>query len=113
MLLAEIQGKLKGTFGCAICGDDGISLEARVATEDALTSTVFGALRWLPPELGLLPLLQLLELPGTETVERRCEPDAIIDAPAQSFVLIEVKLDSKLGGDPLQLPKEAIFAHRR
>lgn len=136
MLLAEIHGKLKGTFGCAVCGSDGVTPEAAVAIEDALTSSAFGALRWLRPELGLLPILRLLELPCTESyvptlslwpwarvpvvsmdtaefVEVGCEPDVVIDVPSQSLALIEVKLGSALGADPLQLPKEAVFAHRR
>lgn len=135
MLLAEIQGKLKGTFGCSACGSDGISPETAVAIEDALTSSAFGALRWLPPELGLVPLLRLLDLPvtarttpticlwprdgiplvgvgETEIREADCEPDVVIDLPEQSFALIEVKLGALLGADPLQLPKEALFAHR-
>ncbi len=135
MLLAEIQGKLKGTFGCSACGSDGISPETAVAIEDALTSSTFGALRWLRPELGLVPLLRLLALPvsaptaptirlwpqdrisvirigETEIREVGCEPDVVIDLPEQSFALIEVKLDAVLGADPLQLPKEALFAHR-
>jgi hypothetical protein len=134
MLLAEIQGKIRGTFGCTACGNDGMSLEAAVAVEDALTSTVFGALRWLRPELGLLPLLRRLELPllapepsirlwprdgvpvigigDTKIAEVGCEPDVIIDVPAQSLTLVEVKLGAVLGAEPLQLPKEAIFAHR-
>jgi len=134
MLLAEIQGKLRGTFGCTACGNDGMSLEAAIAVEDALTSTAFGAFRWLRPELGLLPLLRSLELPlltpgssiclwprdgipvvgigDTEIAEVGCEPDVIIDVPAQSLTLVEVKLGAALGAEPLQLPKEAIFAHR-
>jgi hypothetical protein len=136
MLLAEIRGKLKGTFGCVVCGSDGISPEAAVAIEDALTSSTFGALRWLRPELGLLSILRLLELPynasdaptvslwpwdrvpvvsvgeEAEMVEVGCEPDAVIDLPGQGLVLVEVKLGAVLGADPLQLPKEAVFAHR-
>jgi hypothetical protein len=134
MLLAEIQGKLKGTFACTVCGDDGISLEAAVAIEDALTSTVFGALRWLRPELGLSPILRRLDLPvtapdptirlwprddvpvvgigETKISDVGCEPDVVIDVPGQSFTLVEVKLGAALGAEPLQLPKEAIFAHR-
>lgn len=135
MLLAEIQGKLRGTFGCTACGNDRISPEALVATEDALTSTAFGALRWLRPDLGLLPFLRLLGLPfaasavptvrlwpwdtipvvgigATKFEEVGCEPDVTIDLPEQSFVVVEVKLGAILGSDPLQLPKEAIFAHR-
>lgn len=135
MLLAEIQGKLKGTFGCTVCGSDGISPEADVAIEDAFTSSTFGALRWLRPELGLVPILRHLELPvaastapsirlwpwdrvpavcvgEAEIAEVGCEPDGLIDVPDQSLALIEVKLGATLGADPLQLPKEAIFAHR-
>ncbi len=134
MLLAEIKGKLRGTFGCSTCGSDGVSPGAVVATEDALTSTVFGALRWLRPELGLLPILRRIELPVVapavptidlwprdkvpvvelekgEMTEVGCEPDVVIDVPEQSYLLVEVKLDAILGADPLQLPKEAIFAH--
>lgn len=137
MLLAEIQGKLKGTFGCTTCGsDDGIRPEGAVVIEDALTSTAFGALRWLRPEVGLSPILRRLNLPvttsaipeihlwpwdafpvlgngGPEIVEVGCEPDVVIDVPEQSLVVIEVKLSAVLGAEPGQLPKEAIFAHRR
>lgn len=136
MLLAEIQGKLKGTFGCSICGaDEAANPEAAAAGEDALTSTIFGALRWLRPELGLLPILRHLELPVPEPAvpvvrlwpweavgvvgvgdadpgDVGCEPDVVIDLPERALTLVEVKLGAALGADPLQLPKEAVFAYR-
>lgn len=136
MLLAEIHGKLSGTFGCTVCRtDESVDSGARVATEDALTSTVFGALRWLRPDLGLAPLLRRMELPfassavpvvsvwprdgipvidvgEAELAEVGCEPDVVIDVLENSFALVEVKLGAVLGAEPMQLPKEAIFAHR-
>lgn len=138
MLLAEIQGKLRGSFDCENCGEEGaIAPGASAGIEDALTSTVFGAMRWLRPELGILPLLRRLELPSddvaianiqlwprapgipllelgrAEITLRGCEPDAFIDIGEQAFVLMEAKRGwgKDLGLDPLQLPKEAIVAH--
>ncbi|WP_437950164.1 hypothetical protein WME98_04625 [Sorangium sp. So ce296] len=136
MLLAEIQGKLKGTFACAACGSsDGVRLEAASAMEDVLTSNVFGALRYLRPELGVLPLLEHLDLrldpahsprltawPSNvasivalgdrELRDVGCEPDVVLEGRA-ALVLVEVKLGAPLGADPMQLPKESIVAHQR
>lgn len=138
MLLAEIRGKLRGSFDCTNCGTHGaIAPEASLCIEDALTSTVFGAMRWLRPELGILPLFRRLELPADETAianielwpwhvvsllgleaselsDVGCEPDALLHIEDQGLVLMEAKrgLGIQLGDQPLQLPKEAVVAHR-
>lgn len=136
MLLAELRGKLKATFACATCGDEaGVAPEAIVAAEDVLTSYVFGALRYLRPELGLLPLLHFLELPiepkapahvaawpranlslvkvdDNKLTAVCCEPDVLVETPT-ALVVVEVKLSMRLGTEPNQLPKEAIVAYQR
>src|ERR1700677_1942390 len=55
MLLAELHGKVHA-FACPECRAE-VDPVAAAAIEDALTSYVFGALRSLPPEHGLLPIL--------------------------------------------------------
>lgn len=133
MLLAELHRKLRVRASCSACGEAGDVLSPG-ASEDALTSTVFGLLRYTKPELALLPLLTHIDLdavPGSawdlrpwprydvdilpvasaDTKRVICEPDMVIEGP--SFVVIEAKLGAPLGGDPTQLPEEITIAHRR
>lgn len=136
MLLAELHRKVARPFGCAQCGCE-VNPEAAVSIEDALTSHVFGALRHLPSRAGVLPVLQasgftaLLPESGDVYVQAwpfgnvsligvgesvpsqvGLEPDVVMSADT-FLATVEAKLGSKLGGDPLQLPKEVLWTVHR
>ena len=105
MSIAEIRGKIS---------DTGSNLSERM--EDLLTSDVFGCLRYLPPEVALLPylntarsvegnafqldgrLLRLhsafwphLTLPDTNP----CEPDVVIGLETENYLLHLVMIEAK------------------
>ena len=135
MLLAELHSKLKGRFACGACGnEDATDFGALAASEDALTSTVFGLLRYTDPRLALGPILarcglevgaaeawklqpwprhavRLRKLREHDLRQVSCEPDMVIEGPT-GVVVMEAKLGAPLGGDPMQLPQEALVAHR-
>lgn len=116
MLLAELHGKFRGHD-----------------IEDVLTSTVFGLLRYSDQRLALEPLLdqcmvgavgqawELKPWPRHQVSSLRvddvcvsevtCEPDMVIEGP-DGVVVMEAKLGAPLGGDPMQLPQEALVAHQ-
>lgn len=129
MLLAQVRSKVGSMFNCPSCEAD-ISLGTGI--EDALTSHVFGILRHLPARRATLPLLrgvgldvEVADEPGvelwpfgsvrlvrvgeSELVDLGVEPDATIDG-RNALVTVEAKLGSKLGADPLQLPKQVVYS---
>lgn len=133
MLLAELQKKVAHQFECPTCGDV-TNPAAQLGIEDALTSYVFGTLRYLPPEAGIIPVLNAAGvMPGAahdfeiilwpfDTVlldpigevgptPIGVEPDVIVMGGGL-VVCVEAKLGSRLGADPLQLPKEVIHVAR-
>lgn len=134
MLPASLRGKLRGRGNCAECESEvHASFTFETSLEDAVTSTILGALRYLPRHAGIDRILAWLKHdcgPGPVTIDfwpsapvafvglgerhastARCEPDAVIQGDV--LVVIEAKLGSALGADPLQLPKEVTFAHQR
>jgi hypothetical protein len=109
-MLAEIRGKLSQT---------GSNLHERL--EDQLTGNFFGAIRYLPMEIGLFPVLQQAQPISTPMLPRDCfggvtgydyqvnfwekhlnegEIDVLITTAARKFVLgIEAKYRSGLSSD--------------